>query len=501
MGAAIRRILSGATDAAQRSTCAPMEPTVKAASFSSWPLRSLRTRRETAAMVGVMARLSVFAIVCSACTVKNPHYCNEDADCKDRPLTFCDLAGEFPESDHTVHTCTIPPASCPIERCGCEPGAGLKCDVDQLTSCNADGHTSSTKTCALGCSTAEPRCLTFEPSNGLGAALEMAESEPEMTIPSGSRIDTDLGLLQDPRGQTISVKTVVVDQDGGTSVLALVARSFVIDDLAAGGSRALALVAADTVTLRGRMDASAAGIVRGPGALESPAACAGGSAQIANFGGSSTYGGGGGGNATPGAPGGGFDGSPTPGGGPTPGFTPLVGGCAGGRITNPNGSTYSLPGAGGGAVQFVAGERIVFRGSGFLDIGGGGGQSSAGGGSGGTAVLEAPVVLLDGATTGIAANGGGGGGCNLPGADATPNASPAVAPKCAAYAAGNGGTTMTLPQPGELTCGNPCQHIGFKGGGGGAVGRLRVATKSGHIEKNGVPLVEAVISTAELVLR
>jgi hypothetical protein len=60
---------------------------------------------------------------------------------------------------------------------------------------------------------------------------------------------------------------------------------------------------------------------------------------------------------------------------------------------------------------------------------------------------------------------------------------------------------MTLPQPGELTCGNPCQHIGFKGGGGGAVGRLRVATKSGHIEKNGVPLVEAVISTAELVLR
>ena len=80
-------------------------------------------------------RLALLVLVAASCTRANPDYCDQDADCQDASKPFCDLNGEYAESDHTSHTCTPTPVGCPIERCGCTPGAGLSCAGDQLTYC------------------------------------------------------------------------------------------------------------------------------------------------------------------------------------------------------------------------------------------------------------------------------------------------------------------------------------------------------------------------------
>ena len=233
-------------------------------------------------MVGVRMLVVVGAL--GACTTeRNPAYCDSDLDCVGSSFTFCDLNGEFPESNHRRHTCTTVPEDCPVERCGCEPGAGLSCDADQLEVCNADGRSSSTATCALGCATAEPRCLTFEPSNDLGGPLAAAAAEPDVLLPPGARIDTDLGLVQDGNGTPIAVRSVVVDQDGGSSIRVFLGKSFVIDDATVRGTRALAFVAPGPITLRGKLDASAQGRTAGPGAQDVPAVCTGGGGRITSL--------------------------------------------------------------------------------------------------------------------------------------------------------------------------------------------------------------------------
>ena len=159
----------------------------------------------------VVGVLSLGFAVLVGCTAKNPDFCKADGECDDPAKPFCDVNGEFAESGHTPNICTARPAGCSIERCGCDAGQGLSCDLNQLTVCNADGHSSSVETCALGCST-EPRCLTFEPSNGLGPALEMAASEPDVVLPAGVRIDTELGTILSSSGQSILVPSAVATQ-------------------------------------------------------------------------------------------------------------------------------------------------------------------------------------------------------------------------------------------------------------------------------------------------
>jgi hypothetical protein len=390
---------------------------------------------------------------------------------------------------------------CPVERCGCTPGASLACTADQNTLCAADGHSTTTATCALGCSATEPRCLTFDPSNDLGGALADAATQPDIALPPGAQIDTDLGLIQGVGGVPIDVKSVLVSQNGGTSMIRVFeGRSFVIDGARVVGSKSLALVAPGPITIRGLFDASANGLTNGPGAQEAPTACAGGASQEVGGTMPSAAGAGGGGNATAGGAGGGAHAFGGGGGALIPTFVPLVGGCRGGSVTDfSNGTLLRNGGGGGGAVQLVSLDQIALTNNGVIDLGGGGGPISAGGGSGGTLVLEATHVRIEGATTGVVANGGAGGACGSTGPDGGSSSTQATGPKCSPNSAGDGATGTLAATSGEVCTAMFCAANRY-GGGGGAAGRVRIATANGAFSTVSTPILSAVISTATLAL-
>lgn len=451
-----------------------------------------------------MRALVVSLVALAACTEKNPRFCSQDSDCADPALPFCDVNGEFPESGGAHNLCTPTPADCPVDRCGCTPGEALACDLDQLTVCAADGRSTTTATCALGCST-EDRCLTFEPSNGLGPALEMAGDEPDVVLPAGASCDTETGEVRDRDGTTIVVKSIMIDQPGAPGIRAFIGGSFEIGDVAVVGAPAVAFVSSGQIKLTGMFDVSARGRLGGPGALDSAVACVGASTQEKSSGGIGFVdGAGGGGASTPGARGGSWN-TAAPEGSPgqsQSGFVPLVGGCRGGSVKTIASGTL-LGGGGGGAVQIVSAQGIALTQLGVIDVGGGGGESDAGGGSGGLALLEAPVVEVLGATAGIAANGGAGGACVMNGAEATPNTTPARGPVCGSnnnVFGGDGATGAQTPRQGS-DCTGTCFISGGRGGGGGAAGRAHFVTKTGELHMMGGPLLSVSVSEATLVPR
>ena len=155
-------------------------------------------------------------------------------------------------------------------------------------------------------------------------------------------------------------------------------------------------------------------------------------------------------------------------------------------------------GGGGGAVQLISLDKISFTMNGSVDVGGGGGTQAAGGGSGGVVVLEAPTIEFTAAGTGVTANGGAGGGCQMSGPDAQAGSAAAMGPKCAPYSAGDGGTAAVAPGDGGQ-CTGTCVEA-FFGGGGGAVGQLRIATRDGMYTNNGAVL-SAEITTSALTAK
>jgi hypothetical protein len=447
-------------------------------------------------------------ILLGACTERNPDFCETDADCRNAAAPFCDVNGEFPESGKIKNACSATPADCPLERCGCTPGEALSCDLDQLTVCAPDAHSTATVTCGLGCST-EDRCLTFEPSNGLGPALELAAAEPDVVLPASIHIDSDLGAVRDANGATIPVTSIVVAQSGAPSIRVFMGRSFEIDDALVEGSFAVAFVAPGSIALKGKLDASAQGRQNGPGAQEAPALCVGASTREVQNGSFVVSGGAGGaGDAVTGARGGSY-GTSVPaaaggaGGATIPGLAPLIGGCRGGSLTRLGGAV-TPGGGGGGAIQLVSLDEIALINSGLIDLGGGGGEAGGGGGSGGLAILEAPRVRLEGAAAGFASNGGAGGGCAQTGSDGLSNSSPAPGPKCTNASAGDGGAGSVLPGAGTNFCadsGSGCLVAGALGGGGGAGGRIHIATHDGAFVSSGTPILSAVISRATITPR
>ena len=184
-------------------------------------------------------------------------------------------------------------------------------------------------------------------------------------------------------------------------------------------------------------------------------------------------------------------------------ISPLAGGCAGGAQHDLNNAIVARGGGGGGAVQLVSLTSVSLSSSGLIDVGAGGGASTTGGGSGGLVIIEAPEVSLIGTEAGVVANGGSGGGCGLPGTDATVNATPAIAPTCLTYFAGNGGTASSAPgngcRIGIDTCDSSCPVI--YGGGGGSVGRLQITTKSGTFSAIGNPNIGASLTTTMLIAK
>lgn len=415
---------------------------------------------------------------------------------------FCDVAGEFEESGNTPHLCSARPEGCSVERCGCTPGT-VTCSGDQETVCADDGRSVMTRTCGLGCAADGTRCLTFEPSNDLGDALDEAAGEPDVVVPAGATIDTTTGVIASPGGATVTVRSMIVAQ-GAQMVRVFLARSFVLNDVSIRGDHAFAAVAPGTIIVKGRIDASADGRTGGPGAQEGAAACVGAFAVLTECGsGNCAPGAGGGGNATAGGRGGGLEPRPhTPGGSAQSSFAPLLGGCRGGDHRNTGGSVLNQGGAGGGAVQLVSLDSVTLEEFGFIDVGGGGGDTIAGGGSGGNILIEAPIVRLTGSTVGLTANGGAGGGCQAPGPDATPTLTPALGPSSCSYSAGHGGTVTQSSLDAyycEYTGGTSCFAVTEPGGGGGgAVGRARIVTRTGELEQDGAPILSVSLSRTAL---
>ena len=383
----------------------------------------------------------------------------------------------------------------------CTPNAVISCNGDELTSCNADGTAQVTDMCGLGCAAGEARCNLFTPTNGLASLLQDARSEPDVTLPAGTRIDTDSGLVQDANGNPIAIKTTTISQVGAASIRVYEAHSLSTADVSVTGTNGIALVVWGDVAIRGRISVRAHGSVAGPGAQTS-GACAGHDAQqyTTSCPSPNATGAGGAGNYQAGGQGG------VPLGGPNGGstlntFSPLAGGCQGGNQLDVAGTAIAAHGGGGGgAVQIVSQIGISLADQGLLDVGAGGGQSTAGGGSGGLVILEAPSVTFLGNASGIAANGGAGGGCQMTGPDASTTLAAAPGASCANFFAGSGGTGAAAPgtgcRSGIDSCNGGCPSN--YGGGGGSVGRARIATKTGAYAMSSTPILSVHVTQATL---
>jgi hypothetical protein len=250
------------------------------------------------------------------------------------------------------------------------------------------------------------------------------------------------------------------------------------------GGRALIIVASRTATIGGRIDAAARLGSAGPGGAQpnsGPGAGATGESGMCE---------GGGAGASFGDLGG-AGGSTTCGGAAKAGvvhgakLTDFFGGSGGG---SGGGSCSGSGGAGGGAIQISSLIAVRVLGTGGINVGGGGGaggcggpdHGGGGGGSGGTIFLEGPTVDVSGL---LAANGGGGGeGGDSgflswtdgdPGADGLPDITSAAggAHVTTDRSGGAGGSRAAGAQSGM-------GGADVTGGGGGAVGRIWLRTRT-----------------------
>ncbi len=407
--------------------------------------------------------LVVFASL-TACT-KTVHQCSKDSDCTNLAYPFCDVDGQYAASGGEHDICTIVPPDCPVERCGCQPGAAT-CVSGTLAVCNSDGQTTTSTACELGCSASNVTCQTFEPFFGTGVVLPDALVAADVTISSGSTIDSDTGNVRDSNNNAVPISHRLVAQGTGNDIQVFYAHALTIDDVRVTGTHPVSFVSAGPLLVRGKLDVGARSSLPGPGATLT-GACAG------KFGGDSGIGfvGGGAGNSTPGGSGDTIlhnSGVPGPTGLPgdtETGFASLIGGC-------PGGSDGTSGGGGGGAIQLVSFANISIVGG--VSVGGGGGNSQGGGGSGGNLVIEAPTVSVAGV---VAANGGGGGACASLAADGGFGGSPALGPSCMGLHGGAGAAGTTAPGAGQpIKNGN---SGGGPAGGGGALGRMLVRTAAG----------------------
>jgi hypothetical protein len=255
-----------------------------------------------------------------------------------------------------------------------------------------------------------------------------------------------------------------------------------IGSLEVKGSRALVILAYETVRIQTILDVSGNPGMPGPGAVwhyQDPAQLGGGAGGSFATAGSS-----GGNGAAPAA---------TYGGAP---LIPLLGGMSG-----QGGGRGG--GGGGGALQITAGVRIDVVG--LINAGGGGGEGGyatysisggGGGGSGGGILLEAPKVVMTGRLNANGGGGGGGGGDRGWGAagedaydDFASGGQGNDGSGCPLYGyvyggdGGNGATRTSTPSSGQSSdhdsrcIGNP-SFVGG-GGGGGGLGRIRINTLTG----------------------
>jgi hypothetical protein len=338
------------------------------------------------------------------------------------------------------------------------------------------------------------------PPEAPAAALEFKPSNFDLTGIDVSKLgdvvvsaDCRLSVSARPdfcgaRSGTFAYK--LVEQPGGGKLGVFFAKNIRVEPNAAikmGGESAIALVALDTFDIRGNIDASVATHQSSPGgfsgSLDDSSAPSNGRGPGAGRAGTTASGAGGGGFCGAGGVGGTNNGSPGSLGGKPSGnaeLVPLVGGSSGGSGTMDSGS-------GGGAIQLVAGKKLVVATSGSVGANGGGGWSSgvvntqpgAGGGSGGAILIESKVVEMAGT---LSANGGAGGGntsnyVGKNGQDGKTGDAPAVCEYTSESSAGGAGAAGATANGGEGIA--VAQYPGT--GGGGGAGRIRINADTAEV--------------------
>jgi hypothetical protein len=370
----------------------------------------------------------------------------------------------------------------------CTARQALRCNGDDLVSCNDDGSAELTVRCALGCHGTELRCNDIDPSNGLAGALDMAIGEPDLDLGTTATINTDDGTLT-VGGNPAVVKSVAVSQGAAPTIRVFIVHGLTAGDVTVTGTSALAIVSDGDIKIAGNLTASASATRNGAGAVGK--SCGGGEGTLVS--GGAVGGSGGGGFGTAGARGGSatnVNGTAQPGAaGAANGNTtlvPLRGGCSSGNAAGA-GNDDDRGGA-GGAIQLVS--RTKIRISGVVAASG---SSIYGGGSGGGILLEAPSIDVLGNV--VANGGGGGGGCLLAGARPGDNghldASPALGGQpCDATngaAGGNGDAGGNGARTGaSINVAGSAGRIAFAGGGGGGGGRIRVNSVPGGLNATGI---------------
>ncbi|HEU5059466.1 MAG TPA: hypothetical protein VFU21_23190 [Kofleriaceae bacterium] len=360
----------------------------------------------------------------------------------------------------------------------CEPGEAIACDGVELRVCNDAGDGEERVTCGLRCNPEGPACeQIIDPSNGLAAALDLAESAPALLIDGGGTVFFD--TVEEVSGTTATIAgqafetTIVPGAGTNPDILVVPVASLRVvagTTFSVQGTRAIAFASWGDVRIQGTLR-----VVAGR-SEEVEEDCWGRSSDpVGNDddipgpgGGSFASFGGNGGSITGVAGGAGHAGGDLVGGET---LVPLRGGCPGGS------DGIGGQGIGGGALQIASRTLVTVPGA--IGANGGGGCVSSGGGSGGAILLEAPLVTVAG---GLFANGGGGG--------------------CGGFDCGESGTNSTTPAPGNDICAeavggngaagdseatdgtsdtNTAGQVDRAGGGGGGFGRIRINTLDGTV--------------------
>lgn len=487
------------------------------------------------------------ALLAAGCTKQNPAARCSTGTCIDPAYPFCDVDGALSGSAGSCISVSCTPGDfkacrgdvaltcnamgnnydelqcqkgCTPEAMGCRlcDAGTTVCANGEVQTCDANGAVSSTDPCPLGCFDSEPRCRQLDPSNGLGAYVDMAPNAPDVDLSASTTVNTGTGVITS-NGSMITVPNFFIPAPtAAPGVRVFVVHNFhlasgmylsVQDSTSPDGGFtgiALAIVATGTIAIDGEID------IAGPGS-HADAACTGDDGQNTDNGTrEQTAASGGGGFATPGAKGGSLS-APGLAGGNASGtignatLIPLRGGCPAGAIVTDNGRSGPFGTVAGGAIQLSAAASITVNG--VINADGGSSypfQIAAtssgifGGGSGGGILLEAPVLTL-GPQGKLLARGGAGGTSGLPPTGYVLDANPISAPPCptSPYCGRGGagaapGVNAQAGQDAQYTTSSSVTSM-ETGGGGGGLGRIRVNTISGTYTQSGSSVAAGDITT------
>ncbi len=333
--------------------------------------------------------------------------------------------------------------------------------------------------CPLGCFEDEPRCREIDPSNGLGAFLDLVDDAPDLDL-EFAHFDADLGVIRKATQEIVPAQTFFVAGTGGNPSV----RVFMVNKLriwngvSAGGGALTAVVALSDIQIDGRLDV-------GRLKFDLPG-CTGGFSEVGLNDPTTIPGTGGGGFGSVGGKGGNAGASPGGAGGAISGnleLVPLRGGCGGGSFRFVNSTIVPGPATpAGGAVQLVSRTKIEITGviqadgqEGDVEQATNDGGIFYGGGAGGGILLEAPIVTV-GDSAALLARGGPGAGGTGPFMNA-----PDTAAFIAARPGGADGAGASSPAGTGTNAPAPTSVSTSGGGGGGGVGRIRINTRDAFV--------------------